>query len=172
MFKYFPKNNYKIDDFNYLYGVDIVERVKINEYLRNLNAFSARNYEIGEGESPENVAFALYGNPAYAYILLLSNNILNVYDEWPRDKVSFEKYIISKYGSVASANAGTAFYFIEEGIISNEDDYALSTSETKYTETYYVYEKRLNDEKRKIKIINPSLIKQIEVGIQEILNGS
>lgn len=172
MFKYFPKNNYKIDDFNYLYGVDIVERVKINEYLRNLNAFSARDYEVGEGESPENVAFALYGNPAYAYILLLSNNILSLYDEWPLDKKTFENYIVSKYGSVAAANSEIAFYFIEDGIISNEDDYAVSTNTAKYTETNYEYEKRLNDEKRQIKIINPSLIKKIEVGIQEILNGS
>jgi hypothetical protein len=41
----------------------------------------------------------------------------------------------------------------------------------KYKETIYEYETRLNDEKSRINILDPSLILKVETSIQEILNS-
>lgn len=171
MFKYFPKINYFVDNYNFLVGIDIAERVKINDYLKSVDAVGARDYEIKEGELPENISFTVYGRPSYAYMILLLNNIQNFYDEWPMDSKTFKNFITFKYGSVANARSQNMFYYVN-GLICDEDTYQASTDPEKYIETSYDYENRLNDEKRKIKLLNPSIVKKAEVAIQEILNST
>ena len=94
MFRYYNKVDYKIDEHHSLSSIDITTRTKINDYIFRVGGAGARNYLIQEGERPEGIANRLYGRPSYAYILLLSNNIHNLYDEWPKDSETFKKYII------------------------------------------------------------------------------
>jgi hypothetical protein len=172
MFRFFPRIDYKIDNYDSLLGVDITERVKINDYLRNINAYNVRDYEIKEGELPENIAYNVYGNPSYAYIILMSNNIQNFYDEWPKDDYTLKKYITEKYGSITSANTTVAHYYLDIGIICDENTYNISSNTNKYIENVYEYEKRLNNEKRKIKLIESTLVRKIEVAIEEIMSST
>lgn len=169
MFRYYNKVDYKIDQYHSLSAIDITTRTKINDYIFQAGGAGARDYLIAEGERPEGIANRLYGRPSYAYILLLSNNIHNLYDEWPKDSATFKKYIIEKYGSISNARNEIRFYYTGEGFIISQATYESLIDDKKYIKTTYEYESDLNEEKRRIKILQPNLVKRIEVAIQESL---
>lgn len=56
-------------------------------------------YQIIGDDRPDNVAFEVYGDETLDWLILLSNNILNVQTEWPLTQDSFQNFLISKYGS-------------------------------------------------------------------------
>lgn len=56
-------------------------------------------YQIQDNERPEQIAKKLYNDPQLDWILLLTNNIKNVNNEWPLDNDSLYKYMLQKYGS-------------------------------------------------------------------------
>jgi len=56
-------------------------------------------YQIQDNERPEQIAQKLYNDPQLDWILLLTNNIKNVNNEWPLDNDSLYKYMLQKYGS-------------------------------------------------------------------------
>jgi hypothetical protein len=171
MFKNYKKLSYKVDDYHYLTGVDITQRVKINDRIRTFGATDARNYIILDGEKPEYVAYTFYGNPSYAYAILLLNGIHNMYDEWPRSGETLKKYIIEKYGSLSYAQTNIAYYYVND-IITSQQAYESSSETDKYSQSIYQYEEYLNNEKRNIKLLDPSLIKKLDVAIREILNST
>ena len=35
------------------------------------------------------------------WVVLLSNNIVNIFNEWPLNQQAFENYVLDKYGTVA-----------------------------------------------------------------------
>ena len=53
--------------------VNLAVGVKLNKLIKN-DAFALMNYSIQDGESPDTVAFNYYDDPAYAWLVLLSNN--------------------------------------------------------------------------------------------------
>jgi hypothetical protein len=83
---------------NYTATKNLFKRVKIREDIFQDLAFFTKYNIIGD-ERPDNIAYKIYGNEALDWIVLLSNNIVNVYDEWPMTQESFDKYLIQKYGS-------------------------------------------------------------------------
>jgi hypothetical protein len=54
-------------------------------------------YTIREGEKPEDVAFNYYGTVDYTWLVLLANNMLDPYYDWPLDEQEFNEYLIKKY---------------------------------------------------------------------------
>ena len=56
-------------------------------------------YNILGDERPDQVANKFYGDPTLDWLVLLANNINNVYDEWPKTQYSFDKHLLKKYGS-------------------------------------------------------------------------
>ena len=55
------------------------------------------NYDVEDGERPEHVAYKIYGDTNYFWIVCLMNNIENVYYDWPLSSVVFEQYLKDKY---------------------------------------------------------------------------
>ena len=172
MFNYYPIIDYKVGQFDSLSVVDITVRTKINEYIRRIAGVGIRPYQIVNGDRPDVVSKKVYGKPQYSYIILLVNEIHNIYDEWPRDSTAFRNYIVEKYGSLNFALENIAYYYDEAGNVVSESFWDDLDESGKYTETYYEYELRKNDEKAQIKMLDPSLILRVETTIQEILNSS
>jgi|TARA_R100000152_G_scaffold16719_1_gene8268 hypothetical protein len=54
-------------------------------------------YTIKNNQRPDQVAYDFYGDMQYDWVVLLCNNILNVYDEWPMTEDELERYIDSEY---------------------------------------------------------------------------
>jgi hypothetical protein len=77
---------------------NLFKRGKIrNDIFQDLTFFT--KYDIIGDERPDNVAYKMYGDETLDWIILLSNNIINVYDEWPMTQEAFDKYLLQKYGS-------------------------------------------------------------------------
>lgn len=77
---------------------NLFKRVKLrDDIFGNINFF--QKYQVIGDERPENVAFKVYGDEVLDWVILLSNNIINVQNEWPTSQNAFNDYLIEKYGS-------------------------------------------------------------------------
>jgi hypothetical protein len=56
-------------------------------------------YQIKGNDRPDNVAFEQYGDETLDWLVLLSNNIVNIQTEWPMTQDTFYNYLLEKYGS-------------------------------------------------------------------------
>ena len=75
---------------------NLFKRGKLREEIfANLNFFT--KYNIIGDERPDNVAFKIYGDETLDWIILLSNNILNIRTEWPMPQRAFDRFLIGKY---------------------------------------------------------------------------
>jgi hypothetical protein len=54
-------------------------------------------YTVKDGEKPEDIAHNYYGTVAATWIVLLANNIVDPYTQWPMDSETFTNYLIEKY---------------------------------------------------------------------------
>ena len=77
---------------------NIFRRAKIrNDIFNNLVFFD--QYAIVGDERPDQVAFKFYDDPDLDWIILVSNNILNLQSEWPIPQHVYNEYLLTKYGS-------------------------------------------------------------------------
>ena len=139
-------------------------------------------YRVKDGERPDIISFQKYGSVAYAYLIMLINDIYDPLFDWPLTSQQFEKYLTSKYGSVAAAMAETKYYYqiiraevartgTSERVpavkfIVDETTYDALDSGVQSTQTVYEWEDELNDNKRDIKLIDASLIQNIDYAVK------
>ena len=79
-FSQFPLTNYNLSGVNgnTIEVTDIFRRVKARSKLAdNITLFD--KYDVQEGESPETVAYKIYGSADYFWVVTLVNNIVNRY---------------------------------------------------------------------------------------------
>ena len=77
---------------------NLFKRGKLKEDIFNdLTLFT--QYQIIGDDRPDNVAFKEYGDSTLDWLVLLSNNIMNIQTEWPLDHQSFHTFLLNKYGS-------------------------------------------------------------------------
>ena len=75
---------------------NLFKRGKIrDDFFQNAVAFE--KFLIVGDDRPDNVAEKVYGDSQLDWVVLISNNILNVRDEWPMSQYDFQRYINNKY---------------------------------------------------------------------------
>lgn len=93
-------------------------------------------YTIQEGERPDVIAANYYGDERYSWLVYLSNNIVDPYYQWPLSVSEFNDFIVKKYGSIAAAQARTAFYrnnwYTDENVLSPVSYNGLPSDIKKY----------------------------------------
>ena len=77
---------------------NILHRVKLRAGIRS-GMFLFDNYDVKDGERPEDIAFKLYGDPELHWIVLMTNNITDRYYQWPLTQPQFLEHLTDKYGS-------------------------------------------------------------------------
>jgi hypothetical protein len=91
----FPNQSFNTD---YVLTKNIFKRAKLRSDIAN--AITAFNYyQIIDNERPDQVAAKVYDNAELDWVILTTNNITNINQQWPLDNNSFYKYLIDKYGS-------------------------------------------------------------------------
>jgi hypothetical protein len=85
----------KIGD--YIEVKNLFKKGKLREDIFQELAFFEK-YQIKGDSRPDNVAFEVYNDSTLDWIVLLSNNIVNIQTEWPLTQVSFDTYLREKYG--------------------------------------------------------------------------
>lgn len=91
----FPNQSFNTD---YTVAKNIFKRAKVRDDIKNaITAFEY--YQIVDNERPDQIASKVYNNADLDWVILITNNITNIKQEWPLDNNSFYKYLIDKYGS-------------------------------------------------------------------------
>ncbi len=97
-FEYVNRTKGNTDISNYITVKNLFKRGKIRpDIFGNLNFFT--KYKIIGNDRPDNIAFKEYGDSNLDWVVLLSNNILNVQDEWPLPQNSLDEILLEKYGT-------------------------------------------------------------------------
>ena len=96
-FSKFPKINYDIKgDNNLKLFTHILKRVKLHSVAKtNTQLFDY--YQVNQGEKPEDIAFKYYGDATLHWVILLVNDIVDRFHQWPMTVPQFEKFVIDKY---------------------------------------------------------------------------
>ena len=98
-FSRFPLMVYDVaGNENYKLLPDILKRVKLRSGLRS-GAFLFDNYDVIDGERPEDVAFKWFGDTEYHWVILMTNNITDRYYQWPLTQPQFQEHLEDKYGA-------------------------------------------------------------------------
>lgn len=186
----------KLPSFEY---VSRVSDAKIGDYIEVKNIFKRGNlrpdifqnltffekYKITGDNRPDNVAFELYDDSTLDWVVLLSNNIVNIQTEWPMSQNSFDEYLREKYGVGLSTeeeiynNIYNGVHHYETTEVKNTRGVTILPSGLQVPSTYsvsfydyqlrqqtdsgniavpvtnYEYEEKLEDAKRNIYVLKP-----------------
>ena len=86
----------KQSNTDYIETKNLFRRVKIREDLfSNFVVFD--QYKIIGDERPDNVAENVYGDDNLDWVILMSNNIIDIKNEWPMTQNDLSTYINEKY---------------------------------------------------------------------------
>ena len=160
---------------------NIMQRVRFKpSVIENITDYYP--YRVKEGERPDIVSFNTYGTVAYAYLILLINDIVDPLFDWPLPSRQFENYIIEQYGSVSAAQSTNKYYYqivraevARTGVSERVPEYKIIVDQTTYNsldasvrsaQNVYDYEVEQNDNKREIKLINPDFIQDIDYEVK------
>ena len=136
---------------------NLLRRVAIRSKVRT-NTMIFDTYDVKEGETPEMLADKLYGSSEYHWIILYCNNVTDRYHQWPKNQNQFLAYINDKYSDVDA----THHYEISQESGNTKKKIDIGTDNTDYPTataiTNYEYEQEVQDNKRKIRLLDPSYI--------------
>jgi len=108
-FEYVNRTRGSKDISNYITVKNLFKRGQIRpDIFGNLNYFT--KYKIIGDERPDNVAFKEYNDTSLDWVVLLSNNILNIQDEWPLPQRSLDEILLEKYGDYEKLHSGIHHY--------------------------------------------------------------
>ena len=134
---------------------NLLRRVAIRSKIK-VNTLFFDTYDVKEGETPEMIAHKLYGDSELHWIVLLVNNVTERQHQWPKNNTQFLAYINDKYSNVDA----THHYEISQTSGDTTIKIDIGTDNTDYPAASIVtnaeYEESLEDEKRKIRLLEPS----------------
>ena len=83
-------------DPKFLLAKNIWQRAEVlQDKKSNLTIFD--EYVVKNGERPEDIATSIYDNPFYNWTILIINDIVDFYDQWPRSTRQLQEYVEQKY---------------------------------------------------------------------------
>jgi len=153
---------------------NILKRVKLRAGIR-AGSFLFDNYDVVDGERPEDVAFKIYGDAELHWVILMTNNVTDRYYQWPLSQPQFQEHITDKYGAGnedavhhyektqdSGPTSSTDFSHLVEcnegdegfGIISNRD-----------------YEYRKQDEYRQIRLLDKRFLDSFLEEFDNLISG-
>ena len=169
-FSKFPLKVYDVKgDKNYKLLPDILRRVKLRSSLAS-SRFVFDKYNVKENENPEDVAFKYYGRADYHWTILIANDIVDYYEEWPMSVQRFEEFIKDKYPNSQDLH----HYEINQTSGDTTKTINIGSDNTGYESasaiSFYTYEQRLQDEKRQIRLIKPEYIQDFVTEFEDKLD--
>jgi len=184
------KDGRKENDFSLV--KNLFKRAKLREDIfQDLTFFT--KYSVVGDDRPDNVAHEIYNDASLDWIVLISNNIINVQSEWPLSQADFNTYVTEKYNDETTLYSGIHHYesrevkasdgtiIIPSGVrvgvgqsVSFFDD--LSEQQVIRTDvaspvTNYMHEEIINDKKREIFLLKPIYVNILFDDLEEIMSN-
>ena len=159
-------------------------RYLINEDIFDYTVY-LNQYAVNQGVRIEYIAEEVYGRPSLDWVIALTNNITNIYEDWPMDDIVLQEWAEDKYGStvyndlayyeisadVKNSNGVAVLkkgqkvdsIFYNESFSYNDGDAAntvitVNGSSVASPVTLWEEVSRQNEEKRKIWVIKPAFV--------------
>ena len=147
--------------------VDITKSVKISDLVVN-DVVSLQDFTVPDGDRPETVAHDYYDDSSLAWLVLLPNNIVDPYYEWPMSFRDFSAWMKKKYGSLETAKSTILFYEHKtKNITISKDTFDHNSTLTyvsggDYSAVYaYDYYEKVNENRRHINLISKDYLQLI-----------
>ena len=139
---------------------NILKRAAIREVVKDNLAIYTK-YIIKSGETPESVAFNVYGDAELHWVILLTNDIYDRYHQWPMNVNQFLAYVNEKYTNpnathhyeISQSSGDTS---VKINIGSDNTDYPSATAVTNFE-----YEESRQDDLRQIRLLNVAQVNKV-----------
>ncbi len=160
--------------YDYIKVKNIFKRAVMRDDIFN-SYTQFTKYSIDGDERPDSVAAKIYGDPALDWVVLTTNNVINVREEWPMSQQDLNTYLDNKYTSEQLSNIhhyetlkvldSLGRLIQQEGLFveSNHSitfvDRGVSKTESRIKSVSFLqHEIDLNDKKREIDILKPEFL--------------
>ena len=167
------------------------KRAKLRDDIFENVAFFEK-FIIKGDDRPDNVAFQVYGDPTLDWVVLMSNNIVNVQSEWPLSNENFYEYLIDKYENETKLYSGIHHYEANEVKTSNgriiiesgtrvgvgqsvsffdkgKND-QVTITDIALPVTNFTYEQNLNNKKREIFLLKKIYLNIVFDDLEQIMS--
>ena len=168
------------------------KRAKLRDDIFQDLAFFTKYIVIGD-DRPDTVATKIYDDPTLDWVVLLSNNIVSIQSEWPLGQAAFNTYVTEKYGDETTLYSGIHHYESREvkandgtiiipsgarvsvgqsvSFFDEESSQQIIRTDVAMPVTNYMFEEKLNDEKRNIFILKPIYLNILFDDIDQIMRN-
>jgi hypothetical protein len=175
-FSRFPLLAYDIKNTeNYKVLPDILRRVKLRTSIKG-STLLFDTYDVKDGERPEDVAFKWFGDAELHWVILMTNNVLDRYYDWPMSQQQLEVFLKDKYsnpdaihhyetprtsGRTTGQGPFDYSYLVE---VNSDTDNASSISNREF-------EERKQDQKRSIRLLDKRYLPDFIDEFNNLVNG-
>ena len=186
-FGYLPNVRVRVSSFRqnnvepFVAAKNIFRRVKIRDQIQD-DILGFEQYTVGNNERPDQVATELYDDPELDWVILLCNNIINIYNDWPMSEKELYDYVASRYKDVNGIHHHETYevkddlgnVLMEAGkVVNSTFQYVTSDNITVVPSVYpvsnYDHERALNDEKSNIWVLRQEYIDDFVDEFEELL---
>ena len=160
---------------DYIPVKNLFKKGKLREDIfQDLAVFT--KWKIEGDDRPDNVAFKAYGDSNLDWLILASNNIVNIQTEWPLTQHNYDVYLLDKYGTYDKLNDTHHYETIEikdsrgvtllkEGLrVPSDYTFKYQDNNTAYSTnpvkevTNLQYENEIQDQRRNIWVLKDRYI--------------
>ena len=189
-FNYVNRSGDGMSDGDYTKVKNFFKKAKLREDIIGNVAFFEK-FTVQGDDRPDNVANEIYGNPFLDWVVLLTNNIVNIQSEWPMSQTDFNTYVTEKYENEDTLYNGIHHYEANE--VKTTNDVIIIPSGTRVSVgqsvsyfdngsqeqvtvtnialpiTNFMHEQKINDDKRNIFLLKPRFLNLVFDDMEDIM---
>ena len=168
-FPFIPYDSVGNGDFKLV--TNLFKRVALRTKVRT-NAALFDTYDVKEGQTPEEIADKLYGDPNLHWIVLYVNNVTDRYHQWPLTTPQFLAFLNDKY----SNPDGLHHYEITQTSGDTTVTIDIGTDNTEHSGATLItnreFEEKRQDTLRSIRLLDPAYVDQFVEEFENLMEAS
>ena len=177
--------NDRTSAFDFEVVKNLFKRAVLREDVIN-DVVNFTKYSVRGDERPDQIAYDFYRDAGLDWVILTTNNIIHVRDEWPMGNQDFLTYLNGKYTDQELSNIHhyetrlitdsrertiqkAGLFVPSDHSITYVDNGVVKTQSQVKQVTFLEHETKLNDDKRQINILRPQLLDMLLSDISDIM---